>query len=171
MKKAFLFSINLKKIIFTQRTANYDLKFYEMTSRDRASRSFYRVDSNYDLLKFLDRGEAAATQNRWTFEIAWEVANKSKSLEFDKYLLSKIIVNIKYIILCYNRWGMLYNSWQGQPGRIIRFSSEKFAQLLKGIRHWSYKITDTRLRSSFAILISYPSIDPNFFFLFVKLLL
>lgn len=93
MKKAFLFYSNLKKIIFTRRTANYDLKFYEMTSRDRASRSFYRVDSNYDLLKFLDRGEAAATQNRWTFEIAWEVANKSKSLEFDKYLLSKIIVN------------------------------------------------------------------------------
>lgn len=55
-------------------------------SRDRGSRSLYRVDSNYDLLKFLDRGEAAASQNRWTFEIAWEVANKSKSSEFRIFL-------------------------------------------------------------------------------------
>lgn len=47
-------------------------------SRDRTSRRFYRVDSNYDLAKFLDRGEAAAYQNRWTFEVAWEVANKSE---------------------------------------------------------------------------------------------
>ncbi|XP_065220843.1 glycogen [starch] synthase [Planococcus citri] len=45
-------------------------------SRDRASKRFYRVDSNYDLLRFLDRGEVAAYQNRWTFEVAWEVANK-----------------------------------------------------------------------------------------------
>ncbi len=45
-------------------------------SRDRASRRFYRVDSNYDLLRFLDRGEVASFQNRWTFETAWEVANK-----------------------------------------------------------------------------------------------
>lgn len=47
-------------------------------SRDRASRRFYRVDSNYDLLRYLDRGEVAAYQNRWTFEVSWEVANKGE---------------------------------------------------------------------------------------------
>ncbi|KAL1117747.1 hypothetical protein AAG570_004062 [Ranatra chinensis] len=43
-------------------------------SRERASRRFYRVDS--DLSVLLDRGQSAAQQNRWTFETAWEVANK-----------------------------------------------------------------------------------------------
>jgi hypothetical protein len=38
-------------------------------SRDRASRRFYRVDSNYELLRSLDRGELASYQNRWTFEV------------------------------------------------------------------------------------------------------
>ncbi|GLH08369.1 Glycogen [starch] synthase [Gryllus bimaculatus] len=45
-------------------------------SRDRASRRFYRGASQNDLLAFMDRGEMAALENRWTFEAAWEVANK-----------------------------------------------------------------------------------------------
>lgn len=45
-------------------------------SRDRASRRFYRVDSAHDFASFMDKGQRAACQNRWTFEIAWEVANK-----------------------------------------------------------------------------------------------
>ncbi|KAK7582751.1 hypothetical protein V9T40_014196 [Parthenolecanium corni] len=73
-----------------------------MTSRDRASRSFYRVDSNYDLLKFLDRGEAAATQNRWTFEIAWEVANKIGGIYTvlrSKALISTEELGNQYVLL------------------------------------------------------------------------
>ncbi|XP_044736655.1 glycogen [starch] synthase isoform X2 [Chrysoperla carnea] len=42
-------------------------------SRERASRRFYRVESCTDLF---DRGETAQNENRWTFEVAWEAANK-----------------------------------------------------------------------------------------------
>lgn len=45
-------------------------------SRDRASRRFYRVESQNELLAYMDKGELASCQNRWTFEAAWEVANK-----------------------------------------------------------------------------------------------
>lgn len=40
------------------------------------SRKFFRVESGHDLFGGLDRGIIAAEGNRWTFEIAWEVANK-----------------------------------------------------------------------------------------------
>ena len=43
--------------------------------------SFYRSMKNNDpTLEDLtfDRGASAATQNKWLFEIAWEVANKGK---------------------------------------------------------------------------------------------
>ncbi|CAH2056086.1 unnamed protein product, partial [Iphiclides podalirius] len=45
-------------------------------SRDRSSRRFYRADSTHDLLSYMDRGQAASVENRWTFETAWEAANK-----------------------------------------------------------------------------------------------
>jgi hypothetical protein len=41
--------------------------------------SFYRILKNVepDLDDFeMDRGETAEAQNKWVFEIAWEVANK-----------------------------------------------------------------------------------------------
>jgi len=41
----------------------------------KAARRFYRVESSKDL-QYLDAGESASAENRWTFEIAWEVANK-----------------------------------------------------------------------------------------------
>lgn len=40
------------------------------------SRRISRVESNVDLLEFLDRGQTASTENRYTFEVAWEAANK-----------------------------------------------------------------------------------------------
>lgn len=40
------------------------------------ARRFYRAESNADLLSYLDRGQSAFKENRWTFEIAWEAANK-----------------------------------------------------------------------------------------------
>lgn len=40
------------------------------------SRKFSRAESKTDLLEFLDRGLSANRENRWTFEIAWEAANK-----------------------------------------------------------------------------------------------
>lgn len=40
------------------------------------SRKFSRAESKTDLLEYLDRGHSAARENRWTFEIAWEAANK-----------------------------------------------------------------------------------------------
>ncbi|KAK0089385.1 hypothetical protein PV325_007543 [Microctonus aethiopoides] len=45
-------------------------------SRERASRRFYRMDSSHDLSIHLDRGLSAEQENRWSFEVAWEVANK-----------------------------------------------------------------------------------------------
>lgn len=40
------------------------------------SRKYSRAESKSDLLDFLDRGHAANKENRWTFEVAWEAANK-----------------------------------------------------------------------------------------------
>lgn len=40
------------------------------------SRRFYRADSCSNLLSLMDRGLMAQEENRWTFEIAWEAANK-----------------------------------------------------------------------------------------------
>lgn len=40
-------------------------------------RRFSRADSvGVDFKYYFDHGETAARQNRWTFEVAWEVANK-----------------------------------------------------------------------------------------------
>jgi glycogen(starch) synthase len=40
------------------------------------SRRVSRVESSADLLDFLDRGQSASSENRFTFEVAWEAANK-----------------------------------------------------------------------------------------------
>ncbi|XP_034935641.1 glycogen [starch] synthase [Chelonus insularis] len=45
-------------------------------SRERASRRFYRMDSCNDLAMYMDRGQSAEQESRWSFEVAWEVANK-----------------------------------------------------------------------------------------------
>ncbi|KAH0560730.1 hypothetical protein KQX54_007705 [Cotesia glomerata] len=45
-------------------------------SRERASRRFYRIHIAHDLSVYMDRGRNAEQENRWSFEVAWEVANK-----------------------------------------------------------------------------------------------
>jgi glycogen(starch) synthase len=40
------------------------------------SRKYSRVESGSDLLVFLDKGQKANYENRFTFEVAWEAANK-----------------------------------------------------------------------------------------------
>lgn len=40
------------------------------------ARRFHRSDSTATLLEYLDRGYTANQENRWTFEVAWEAANK-----------------------------------------------------------------------------------------------
>lgn len=42
----------------------------------KASRRFYRADSQHDLSVHLDHGESAIMENRWCLEVAWEAANK-----------------------------------------------------------------------------------------------
>lgn len=49
-----------------------------MSNKEKAQRRFYRADSVYDFLSIMDRGQAAMDDNRWTFEAAWEVANKGE---------------------------------------------------------------------------------------------
>lgn len=39
-------------------------------------RRFSRVESTVDLKDYFDRGDIASRENRWNFEVAWEVANK-----------------------------------------------------------------------------------------------
>lgn len=58
-------------------------------SRERSSsRRFYRGESYSNLIACMDRGITAEEQNRWTFEVAWEAANKGKYWNF-KYWVSK----------------------------------------------------------------------------------
>lgn len=60
----------------------------------KAARRFYRVDSAHDL-QFLHSGESASAENRWTFEIAWEVANKGMvSLSILKQSCPQIYSNV-----------------------------------------------------------------------------
>lgn len=46
------------------------------------SRRISRVESGLDLTEFLDRGHSAKHENRWTFEVAWEVANKGRPTQY-----------------------------------------------------------------------------------------
>lgn len=55
---------------------NLLIAFKEMSVK--AARRFYRVDSAHDL-RFQDGVETALAENLWTFEVAWEVANKGIS--------------------------------------------------------------------------------------------
>lgn len=55
-------------------------------SQSKSNRRFFRVDSGHDFSVFMDKGQRAASQNRWTFEIAWEVANKGKFNSLQKIL-------------------------------------------------------------------------------------
>lgn len=54
-------------------------------SKEKSQRRFYRADSVYDFAAVMDKGQAAMDENRWTFESAWEVANKGK-LKFSSIL-------------------------------------------------------------------------------------
>jgi hypothetical protein len=49
----------------------------------KAARRFYRVSSGHDL-QLLERRETATAENRWTFEVAWEVANKGNKFIQDQ---------------------------------------------------------------------------------------
>lgn len=52
-------------------------------SRERSSsRRFYRGESYSNLFAIMDRGMTAEEENRWTFEVAWEAANKGDYLFF-----------------------------------------------------------------------------------------
>ncbi|KPJ19685.1 Putative glycogen [starch] synthase [Papilio machaon] len=71
------FESTFKQIDTQDMPANLLLRKKKVTmSRDRSSRRFYRAESTHDLLSFMDRGQAALEENRWTFETAWEAANK-----------------------------------------------------------------------------------------------
>ena len=41
-------------------------------------RSFKNTEPETESQFYFDRGATAAAQNRWVFEVAWEVANKGK---------------------------------------------------------------------------------------------
>ncbi len=58
-----------------------------MSSRERQSRRFYRVESQHDLLAHMDKGEMAYSENRWTLEIAQEAANKGTLPQQFEYIL------------------------------------------------------------------------------------
>lgn len=51
-------------------------------SRERSSRRFYRGESYSNLLALMDKGQQAEEENRWTFEVAWEAANKGECDRF-----------------------------------------------------------------------------------------
>ena len=42
-------------------------------------RSFKNTEPETETQFYFDRGATAAAQNRWVFEVAWEVANKGKN--------------------------------------------------------------------------------------------
>lgn len=69
-----------------------------MNSKElKVSKRFYRAESALDLLEYLDHGEQAQVENRWTLEAAWEVANKGM------LNILKIVVNGFYPLLS-NIW-------------------------------------------------------------------
>jgi hypothetical protein len=58
------------------------------------------MESQNELLAFMDKGEIASIQNRWTFEAAWEVANKGERIFYETLNKSVVLGNKKYKIKC-----------------------------------------------------------------------
>lgn len=54
--------------------------------RERSSRRFYRGESYSNLMALMDRGQQAEEENRWTFEVAWEAANKGAFTLYTHYV-------------------------------------------------------------------------------------
>ena len=46
------------------------------SSSNRMSRRFYRMDSINLIDGYFDHGVSAEHENKWVFEISWEVVNK-----------------------------------------------------------------------------------------------
>ncbi|KAH8243503.1 hypothetical protein KR032_007910 [Drosophila birchii] len=60
-----------------RRQQSYRFEDNENTSYAlKMNRRFSRVESGADLKDYFDRGDIASRENRWNFEVAWEVANK-----------------------------------------------------------------------------------------------
>lgn len=51
-----------------------------MRRRNSFYRSFKDACPEFEEM-LMDRGATAAAQNKWVFEIAWEVANKGKNMQ------------------------------------------------------------------------------------------
>ena len=51
---------------------------------NRANRRFYRADSIIFGNNYLDHGLSAEHENKWVFEISWEVVNKGMLYSFRK---------------------------------------------------------------------------------------
>lgn len=82
-------------------------------SRDRSSsRRFYRGESYSNLLACMDKGLAAEEENRWTFEIAWEVANKGIETVSIPPLIEKIIFELQLI-----------SNWIGLQFKLLQFGN------------------------------------------------
>jgi hypothetical protein len=56
------------------------------------------MESQNELLAFMDKGEMASMQNRWTFEAAWEVANKGEKISYE------ILTEFLYWVTIYILW-------------------------------------------------------------------
>lgn len=57
-------------------TTTIERRSNAMSKEKPSSRRFYRAESSTNLMAYLDRGMTAEEENRWTFEVAWEAANK-----------------------------------------------------------------------------------------------
>lgn len=56
-----------------------------MRRRNSFYRSFKDACPEFEEM-LMDRGATAAAQNKWVFEIAWEVANKGKTSSLHVYI-------------------------------------------------------------------------------------
>lgn len=78
------------------------------------SKRFYRVESQQDLMAYMDRGEMAQQENRWTLEIAWECANKGTGKLCEcKCGYHCTCLFYQFIILLFSWWNLYCDPFQG----------------------------------------------------------
>ena len=56
------------------------------------------MESQNELMAFMDRGALASCQNRWVFETAWEVANKGDVYNSHCILIFDIIRGMSAVL-------------------------------------------------------------------------
>lgn len=103
------------------------------------SRRYSRIESGADLLEFLDRGHSANKENRYTFEVAWEAANKVGGIY--TVIRSKAFVSTEELGDQYCLLGPYKEECARQEVEEVEFpNNSPFQWAINALRSFGYKV-------------------------------